>query len=267
MKPGTILVNAAHRPDRRRGRADHGVRAGTLAGAGLDVFATEPAGATRARSFDDVFLSHQVGPRPRRPRRTSRRRRRQPAPGSRRSAAGRLVEPGAGVAAMSTPVARLRDIWDGRPTYGGWCTMPGTVNAEIVGRAGYDWVCIDTQHGLIGYDSMLLMLQALSAAGSPTIVVSMERAGVDHESARRGCRGDHPHGQHGRGGASRSRRCRYPPDGYRSLGPIRTADDHPVHGENGQDVVCAVMCETVEDRQPRPHPRGAGHRRRLRRFQ
>jgi len=48
--------------------------------------------------------------------------------------------------------------------------MPGSVNAEIVGRAGYDWVCVDTQHGLIGYDSMLLMLQALSAAGSLTIV-------------------------------------------------------------------------------------------------
>ena len=65
---------------------------------------------------------------------------------------------------------RLREIWDGRPTYGGWCTMPGSVNAEIVGRAGYDWVCVDTQHGLIGYDVMMGMLQALTAAGSPTFV-------------------------------------------------------------------------------------------------
>ena len=32
-------------------------------------------------------------------------------------------------------MTRLRELWDGRATYGGWCTMPGTLSAEIVGRA------------------------------------------------------------------------------------------------------------------------------------
>ena len=36
---------------------------------------------------------------------------------------------------MSVPAVRLREIWDGRPTYGGWCTMPGSVSAEIVGKS------------------------------------------------------------------------------------------------------------------------------------
>ena len=36
---------------------------------------------------------------------------------------------------------RLREIWDGRPTYGGWFMIPGAGNSEIVGRPGYDAVC------------------------------------------------------------------------------------------------------------------------------
>src|SRR5207244_2995573 len=50
------------------------------------------------------------------------------------------------------------------------CVIPSPFAAELMGRAGYDWVCIDTQHGLIGYDQMLPMLQALSATGTPAFV-------------------------------------------------------------------------------------------------
>jgi len=65
----------------------------------------------------------------------------------------------------------LRELWDrGEPTVGGWCVIPSPFAAELMGRAGYDWVCIDTQHGVIGYDQMLPMLQALSATGTPAFV-------------------------------------------------------------------------------------------------
>jgi 4-hydroxy-2-oxoheptanedioate aldolase len=150
---------------------------------------------------------------------------------------------------MSTPAVRLREIWDGRPTYGGWCTMPGSVNAEIVGRAGYDWVCIDTQHGLIGYDSMLPMLQALSAAGTPSIVrVQWNEASSIMKALDAGAEGVIvPMVNTVEEAKAAVGACRYAPHGYRSLGPLRPRMINPKFTvDNGQDVVCAVMCETVE---------------------
>src|ERR671936_1513412 len=65
----------------------------------------------------------------------------------------------------------LRQLWDsGRPTLGGWCVIPGSFSAELMGRSGFDWVCLETQHGLIGYDQMVTMLQALAITGTPAFV-------------------------------------------------------------------------------------------------
>src|SRR2546422_11694400 len=65
----------------------------------------------------------------------------------------------------------LREMWEaGMPTLGGWCLIPNSFSAELMGRFGFDWVCIDAQHGMIGYDQMLGMLQALSITGTPSIV-------------------------------------------------------------------------------------------------
>jgi 4-hydroxy-2-oxoheptanedioate aldolase len=150
---------------------------------------------------------------------------------------------------LSASVTRLRDLWDGRPTYGGWCTIPGSISAEIVGRAGFDWVCIDTQHGLIGYDSMLLMLQALSAAGSPTIVrVQWNEPASIMKALDAGAEGVIvPMVNTVEEAKAAVGACRYSPHGYRSLGPIRPRMLNPAYTvESGQDVVCAVMCETLE---------------------
>jgi len=146
-------------------------------------------------------------------------------------------------------VNRLRELWDGRPTYGGWCTMPGSVNAEIVGRAGYDWVCVDTQHGLIGYDSMLVMLQALTAAGSPTIVrVQWNEPASIMKALDAGAEGVIvPMVNTVEEAQAAVGACRYAPDGYRSMGPIRPRMLDPTFGVGGGlEVVCAVMCETQQ---------------------
>ena len=34
--------------------------------------------------------------------------------------------------------------------------------SELMAAAGFDYVCIDCQHGLIGYDALVPMLQAIS---------------------------------------------------------------------------------------------------------
>ena len=65
----------------------------------------------------------------------------------------------------------LRRRWSsGEVTVGGWCLIPSSFSAEIMARAGFDWVCIDTQHGMIGYEQMLHMLQGLAAARTPALV-------------------------------------------------------------------------------------------------
>jgi 4-hydroxy-2-oxoheptanedioate aldolase len=147
-------------------------------------------------------------------------------------------------------MTKLREVWErGDASVGGWCVIPSPFAAELMGLAGFDWVCIDTQHGLIGYDAMVPMLQALARTGTPAfvrvpwnqpdhimkaldagaqgVVVPMVNSVAEAEAAV---------------GA-----CRYPPDGYRSWGPIRAALG--VDGFNpasaNRDVVCAVMVETA----------------------
>jgi phosphoglycerate dehydrogenase-like enzyme len=62
MKPGAILINAARGPLVDEEALVVALRAGTIAGAGLDVFTTEPLAAdSPLRSFDNVFLSPHSG--------------------------------------------------------------------------------------------------------------------------------------------------------------------------------------------------------------
>src|SRR5262245_3063933 len=72
---------------------------------------------------------------------------------------------------MTSGKPTLRELWNRRqPMIGGWCAMPSAIGAELLGAAGFDWVVIDTQHGLIGYEDLPVMLPALSFAGVPAIV-------------------------------------------------------------------------------------------------
>jgi phosphoglycerate dehydrogenase-like enzyme len=62
MKPGAILVNAARGPLVDEEALVAALHSGALAGAGLDVFATEPlAAGSPLRGFDNVFLSPHSG--------------------------------------------------------------------------------------------------------------------------------------------------------------------------------------------------------------
>lgn len=145
----------------------------------------------------------------------------------------------------------LRELWDrGEPTLGGWCVIPSPFAAELMGRAGYDWICIDTQHGLIGYDQMLPMLQALSATGTPAFVrVPWNQPSDIMKALDAGAQGVIVPMVSSREEASRAvGACRFAPQGYRSYGPTRASLQVSDFGPESANraVVCVVMIETVE---------------------
>ncbi len=145
----------------------------------------------------------------------------------------------------------LRELWErDEASLGGWCVIPSTFSAELMGRAGYDWVCIDTQHGLIGYDQMLPMLQALSATGTPAFVrVQWNQPAEIMKALDAGAQGVIVPMVSSREDARRAvGACRFPPEGYRSWGPTRAATLTAGFGPESanRSVVCVVMIETVE---------------------
>jgi 4-hydroxy-2-oxoheptanedioate aldolase len=118
-----------------------------------------------------------------------------------------------------------------------------------VAGIGFDWVCIDAQHGLIGYQEMLGMLQAVAVKGVPALVrVPWNEPGWIMKALDAGAAGvivpmvNSPEEARAAAGA-----CRYPPQGYRSWGPTRASlgvADYAPELAN-RSVVCAVMVETA----------------------
>ena len=85
----------------------------------------------------------------------------------------------------------VREAWaEGRPALGGWLTIPSGFSAEIMAHAGFDWVCVDMQHGVIDYQQMVAMLQAVSStAVTPLVRVPWNEPGIIGKTLDAGARG------------------------------------------------------------------------------
>lgn len=149
---------------------------------------------------------------------------------------------------MANPLKRAWE--EGRTAFGLWASMPGFFGAEILGGAGADYVCVDQQHGLIGYDTMTPMLGAIEAAGSAALTRVLSNDPFEiMKSLDAGARGVIvPLVNSPEEAASAVAACRYPPRGVRSYGPVRASgvigskDPEDLDGE----VLCIVMVETRE---------------------
>ena len=142
----------------------------------------------------------------------------------------------------------IRRAWaEGGPSIGTVAPQGVTcVGAERLGRAGYDWVVIDLQHGGYGWESVIPLSQAVELGGGSAVVrvpwvspPDIMRA-LDYGAAgvivpMIGTADD---------AAIAAKSTRYPPHGYRSSGRVRHTEVS--HDEANEDVVCAVMIETVE---------------------
>ena len=123
-------------------------------------------------------------------------------------------------------MSSLRDLWrDGEATLGAWLSIPSPVSAEAVARVGFDYVCIDTQHGAVEYSDAVPMIQAIVLGGSrPIVRVPWNEPGIIGKMLDAGAEGVVvPMVNTVAEAEAVVRACRYAPDGARSFGPALAA--------------------------------------------
>ncbi len=145
----------------------------------------------------------------------------------------------------------LKALWQqGGAALNGWLQIPSAFTAELMARQGFDSITIDMQHGLMGYETAVAMLQAISTtdatpvvrvpwndpaqimrmcdAGAYAIICPMVNSRAEAEAFVAA--------------------CRYPPQGIRSYGPVRArlygGSDYVEHAN--QLVAAIAMIETAE---------------------
>lgn len=138
---------------------------------------------------------------------------------------------------------------------GYWIVMDSPTSTERLARVGYDYLCIDQQHGLLGYEGIRNGLMATDAgarlggvdtvglvraaandltwigqaldAGACGIIVPLVSSAADAETA--------------------VRNVRYAPHGIRSYGPMRSQlRVGPLPAEANDSNLVIVMIETAE---------------------
>jgi 4-hydroxy-2-oxoheptanedioate aldolase len=137
----------------------------------------------------------------------------------------------------------MRDLRLDGDAVGAWLHFSGSASAELIGSVGFDFVCVDLQHGVIDDDAVLPMLQALAATGTPALVrVPTNAPEPICKALDRGADGVIvPLVDSAEEAAAAVSACHHPPRGIRSYGPVRA----PWHSAQA-DPVCVVMVETTE---------------------
>lgn len=138
----------------------------------------------------------------------------------------------------------------GETTFGVWCSMTSPLAAEALSRSGYDWVCVDMQHGLADYTQACEMIRAIDLGGAAPIVrVPWNEHGIIARMLDAGAMGIIvPMIQSVADARHAVEAALYPPMGRRSFGPLRAAlRDGPGYfaGANAR-VAVLPMIETVD---------------------
>lgn len=143
----------------------------------------------------------------------------------------------------------LRTIWaDDGVTRGAWCSAGSSITAEALAELGFDYVGVDMQHGTIGYQAAVGMIQAISGRGCvPIVRVPANDSAVIGQMLDAGGAGVVvPMVNSPEEAEQAVAACRYPPAGTRSYGPIRAAITFGSRDPKVLDqAVCAVMVETA----------------------
>jgi len=135
-------------------------------------------------------------------------------------------------------------------TIGLWLSLANAYSAEATSQLGFDWVCVDLQHGMIDYQDLTYMLPAISnSKATPIVRVPWNEPYEIMKVLDAGAMGVIiPMVNNRRETEQAVMSCRYPPKGFRSFGPIRGA----LYGGRGyaqeanDQIACIAMIETRE---------------------
>jgi 4-hydroxy-2-oxoheptanedioate aldolase len=132
---------------------------------------------------------------------------------------------------------------------GYWISSGSPVLVERVAMTGYDYVCIDLQHGLMDYAAMLNSLIAIDAGGSAAVVrvPNHDPAWIARALDAGAQTVVVPLVNNAAEAAQVVSACQYPPAGIRSFGPTRSSlRIGPDPRDADAAVGCVVMIETAE---------------------
>lgn len=146
---------------------------------------------------------------------------------------------------------RLRSIWQaGEAAVNGWLHLSTAYAAEVMAHQNWDSLTIDMQHGPVDYVDAVGMLQAISTTEVvPLARVPWNEPDVIMKCLDAGCYGLICPMINTRAEAEAFvGACRYPPAGYRSIGPNRAllygGSDY-VQKAN-ETIITMAMIETAE---------------------
>jgi len=145
----------------------------------------------------------------------------------------------------------IKEKWArGEVTLGSWLSIPSSFSAEIMAHQGFDWVCIDMQHGVVDYQVALTMLQAIGTTETiPIVRVPWNEMGIIGKVLDAGAMGVIiPMVNSVEEAKAAVAACRYYPQGSRSFGPTRAsyyAGTDYFAGAN-QQIACIPMIETKQ---------------------
>ena len=145
---------------------------------------------------------------------------------------------------------QLRTLWDqDRAAVNGWLALANGFSAEVMAHQGWDTLTIDLQHGVVDYQAMVGMLQAISTTDTvPVVRVPWLEPGILMKALDAGAYAVICPMVNSRVDAQNLVAwTHYAPRGMRSFGPVRATiyagNDYPQHAND--TIVTFAMIETA----------------------
>jgi len=146
---------------------------------------------------------------------------------------------------------RLRTMWKaGEAAVNGWLAIPNSFATETMAHQGWDTLTVDLQHGVVDYQAMVTMLQAISTTPTvPVVRVPWLEPGILMKTLDAGAYGVICPMINTREDAQKLvAYTHYAPRGTRSFGPVRAllygGADYPQHAND--TIVTFAMIETAK---------------------
>jgi 4-hydroxy-2-oxoheptanedioate aldolase len=146
---------------------------------------------------------------------------------------------------------RLRTLWrNDQAAVNGWLAFANSFSAEVMAHQGWDSLTIDLQHGVVDYQAMVGMLQAISTTATvPVVRVPWLEPGIIMKALDAGAYAIICPMINTREDAQKLvAYSHYAPRGTRSFGPVRAllygGADYPA--EANDTIVTFAMIETAQ---------------------